>query len=138
MARNNKASIYGYFALEDFEYKDFNDKTNETKEFSFKEGQCFYIGIATTTVSERHTNHMKPSKYKGKDGQVINRVLQDNMDKWELVENLGEVELRFDMIIDFNEKLEDELKQKFEKEFVHQLEMELVKEFNPIVNIYGK
>lgn len=117
----HKAYVYGYFASTDFDYTDFNDKTNVTSEFKFKDGECMYIGIATTSIEERHQNHMKPSKYDGKEGQVINRVLQDNADKWERVK-LGEI----DMVIEFSKPL------------VHSLEMELVNQYQPKVNIYGR
>lgn len=103
-----RAYVYGYFANKNINYNDIKIKENE----------CFYIGIATNSIEERTQNHMKPSKY---DVQLVNRVMQDNPDAWETVK-LGEIELA----IEFNKKI------------IHSLEIELVKEYKPKLNIYGK
>lgn len=108
----NKAYIYGYFATQDFDY------TNKDKVFHFKDGECFYIGISTNSIEERHANHLKPSKI---NDQTINGVLQKNGGKWQILE-LGEIK----MLIDFS------------KELIHKIEMEMVNNFKPQLNTYGK
>lgn len=94
--------IYGYFSLETLD--------------------CVYIGVETTSWGERHSNHMKPSKY---DKQEINKWLQDNDGKWTMVK-------LYEIITDPN--IADEMS----KKHLHMIEIDLIKTYKPKYNKYGK
>lgn len=103
-----KAFVYGYF----------DDET----------GDCFYIGIATNSVQQRHQSHIQPSMY---NDQEVNKYLQDNLDTWSLI-TLMEIELKQSIIDD------EVLLKKMLKSTIHAVETDLTNEYKPRYNKYLK
>ncbi len=86
-----------------------------------KEGECVYIGMATTTVEKRHYQHVA-IKEDPKKEQDIDAWLKQN-DDWSLV-TLGELNTH------------DVIEKDVNKKCIHSVERILTEEYNPEINKY--